>query len=121
MVLLDWINGLRGNISSLTEDSFDSALPSNVNDSDLGMHLTVTPRPDIEVTDVSYELVRWQMALNQFRVDRSLRTAGDQYRSLLEIDAELREFWKATPGSSDHPGRRAGDCFVFIGPSLLKA
>lgn len=64
LVLLDWQSSLRTNLSSIHPDDFDTSLPLNLNDEDLdGTKVEIQPRPPQEITDVTYEVARFEMSV----------------------------------------------------------
>lgn len=65
LVLLDWQSSLRTNLSSIHPDDFDTSLPLNLNDEDLdGTTVEVKPRPPQEITDVTYEVARFELCVH---------------------------------------------------------
>lgn len=126
LVLLDWTNGARGGTYNIAPDQYTTPLPANLNDDDLGLHVDVHPRSSDELTDVSFEHVKWQMAKHQRRVQDRIRKGAYTYEVCLEIDNDFRQSVSSLCGPAsfgaidspvvDRPTRQQCE---LVGPLLL--
>ncbi|GAA6003755.1 uncharacterized protein JCM10292_003360 [Rhodotorula paludigena] len=84
--------------TSLPPHLVTSALPGNYNDVDLSPTSVVPPRPDNVTTDISLDLVKFRIALEQRKFKEMME--GDlpfNYESIVQIDANYRAILDSLP------------------------
>ncbi|SCZ88574.1 BZ3500_MvSof-1268-A1-R1_Chr2-1g04500 [Microbotryum saponariae] len=82
----------------MTPNLIDSALPGNFEDVDLLREGIVQPRPYYDATDVSYDLIKWRIALVQRAFNDIVHGEGPlSYSSVLDLDRSYREIIDSFP------------------------
>ncbi|SCV71971.1 BQ2448_4665 [Microbotryum intermedium] len=82
----------------MTPNLIDSALPGNFDDVDLLREGIVQPRPYYDATDVSFDLIKWRIALVQRAFNDIVHGEGPlSYSSVLDLDRSYREIIDSFP------------------------
>lgn len=84
----------RERSSYLSLPGATTARPVNCDQADLGLHIQVTPKPDWMLTDLTYDLLRWQMA-DTWRLLQSDKKCT--YEEVLETDTAIRRYLSSVP------------------------
>ncbi|KAK4704424.1 hypothetical protein P7C70_g1786, partial [Phenoliferia sp. Uapishka_3] len=86
--------------TSLPPQAVDCALPGNFNDSDLSSDGISSPQPNDVATDISFEVVKFKIALQQRRFNEILgQEASFEYDVILDLDAGYREIIDTLPAT----------------------